>query len=174
MSTESKVVEVPASKAAESFKTLVGGSELEVTLLDGTKETVCIRKLAVKMYPELYRKLTDELGKLAIYLMRSPRAEAPGAEKVWAAATVEFVESLTVDSHEAALLEGEKLNAAFFERWRQRQERDRALLPKQDMGEVLLLMEKLEKQNPELLARVMKQVGATLPSSSPSLSASPG
>ncbi len=167
-----------SNKAAENFKTLVGGTVMSVLTLDG-EEAIFVRQLPVKAYPDLFRCLGDEIARVCLYTMRAgPVSGETSNLKLQTSgnlessnfklpASVEWVEALLPESHEAILKEGEKLNAAFFGRWLERKRTAEALLPKTDMAEVAAIIGVLEKSNPEALERLMAKAVSILPATAP-------
>jgi len=123
------------------FNTLLGQKNITVTAVDGTTESVTIRSLPVKFFPELLGAFTDELKKASLY----------------AGKPVGWVENLTPESHELVITEGDSLNADFFGRWLARRKAAELLLPKRDVGEILGLLEVMQKSNPQLLDKLMSQ-----------------
>ena len=85
-------------------ETLRGGQDLHVQLDDGATETVLVRQLPVKDFEIWLASLDDE-----------PRAAELlcGRDEGWG-------DRLSVESLEAVILAGERLNRDFFERWLQR------------------------------------------------------
>lgn len=103
--------------------TLLGGVEVEVTKLDGTKETVRVGQLKIRQF-QLFLEATDDESKLVEILT--------GKDAPW-------VDSLTPQSHVAVIEKGEAVNADFFAQWfRRKIERQKKL-----MGEVPEAMLKL-------------------------------
>jgi len=92
------------SKEPTKTETLLGGAIASVTMRDGKTEEVTIRQLPVKLFPVLLAAQDDE-GKLAELYCDKP----PG----WA-------DALSIDSFEAVITEGERINSDFFSRWVQR------------------------------------------------------
>jgi hypothetical protein len=123
------------------FATLVGGMELRVEMLDGSSETVRVRQVPVKLYPEMAKALTDEL-KMAELLCDKPAA---------------WVENLTPESHEQIITEGERINARYFFSWIERSKKNAQRAPKPDMGEIVQIIEVLQRANPAMLEGVMQK-----------------
>lgn len=143
-------METNESKAG-NFATLMGGSEVVVVKADGTDELVKVKQLAIKLFPKLLACGPNELAKVELYCDRP---------EGWS-------ETLTPKSHEEIILEGDKLNADFFGRWRTRTEAAKALLPKENMGDIVQMIEVLQKTNPALMDDLLKKATATLPNSAP-------
>lgn len=82
-------------------ETLRGGQQIPVTLQDGASDSVFVRQLPVKEFEPWLGCLDDE-----------PRAAELmcGKESGWG-------DRLTVESLEAVIATGERLNRDFFERW---------------------------------------------------------
>lgn len=111
MNTETSVATSPALKAAlaagpTSLETALGGVEIEVGNLDGTKETIKVRQLPVKDYKSALNALAIEVDFLALVCDRNP---------VW-------VEGLHPRSYTILALEAERQNVDFFD-WSVRQTR---------------------------------------------------
>lgn len=126
---------------------------MTATLLDGTTCVVQVQRLRVKDFPRYLAAMPDECRQVEVLC---------GQEPGWA-------ESLTIESHEAILAEGEKLNADFFSRWLERRKAREAKLPKADMGEVVQMIEALSKSNPGLLDDLSRKALGASRSSSPTL-----
>jgi len=95
-------------------ETLMGGITYVATKTDGTSETVTIRQLPIKLFPELLSHLENESAMAELFCARS---------QGWA-------DTLTPDSFEHIVTEGERLNNDFFLRWVQRRvARQERLLP---------------------------------------------
>lgn len=104
-----------------AFETLMGGTQLEVNFRNGTSDTVLVRQLAVKLFPELLQAAGDEPRLVELYCEKQPG---------WS-------DTLTNESFEAVILEGQRVNADFFGRWLARQrDRMRAIMP--DLEERLI------------------------------------
>lgn len=83
------------------IETLLGGSELTVTHLGGITEMVRVRQLPIRDYPRLLDLALDEPRKVELLCDRP---------EGWA-------DRLTLESAEAVIEEGDRLNADFFGRW---------------------------------------------------------
>lgn len=77
---------------------------MTVTKLDGSTETVFVRVLPVRDFPRLLGSLEDEPAMAEVF------CDQPSG---WAG-------QLNLESLEAVVLKGEKLNEDFFSRWAQR------------------------------------------------------
>lgn len=90
---------------------LINGKSQEVKFVDGTAETVTVRRLPVKCFPAYLAGFEDEVATVALF------TDKP----------VEWVERLSLDSFQAIIEEGERLNLdslqAFSERRRARCEK---------------------------------------------------
>jgi len=98
------------------WETLLGGMKTLVQFRDPkfAAEEVQVRQLAIEHYPELLKVMDDECAMVEMFC---------GKEKGWAV-------SLTPDSFERVITEGERLNGDFFSRWVQRrQKRAEQLMP---------------------------------------------
>jgi len=113
-----------------NMATLYGGSELTVTYRDGRTEVVKVRQLIIDDYPKLLKVLDDEPAQIDFVCDR------PNG---WS-------NTLALESFEAVLQEGDKLNEAFFTRWLQRR------------------MNKQEKLLPGLGEKIQNQVVTSLSS----------
>jgi len=89
----------------DGMETVCGGAVVVVELVNGGKEEVKVKQLAVKDYPRLLELQGDEVELVAFYC---------GKERAWA-------EGLAPAYHEKVIAEGERLNGDFFGRWFQRQ-----------------------------------------------------
>jgi hypothetical protein len=103
----------PASDSATTAM-LFGGVTLTVETNHGTKESVRVRQVPVREFPKYLEVMEDEC-RFVEFLCEKP----PG----WS-------DSLTPESSEQIVLEGEKVNSDFFSRWvRRRLERQEKLMP---------------------------------------------
>lgn len=125
----------------KQFATLVGGIDLSITKLDGSTESVKVRQLPVKLFPQYLATMLDEQKQVELLCDRQPG---------WA-------DTLTPDSHELIVMEGEKLNRDFFSRWLQRKKEREALIPKPSTGEVVAMLEAINRANPALLEDLMQK-----------------
>lgn len=91
-------------KTENTMATLLGGETMEVTFLDGAKETVKVCQLPVSLF-QAYLDATDDETKLAQLLT--------GKDEQW-------VDFLTPESHAALIEKGEGINGDFFARWLRR------------------------------------------------------
>ena len=94
-----------------STATLTEGTELSVALVDGSTETVRVRKLPIEEYPQYLRSMGDESAQAELLC---------GKPAGWAA-------ELTRESREAVIDAGDDLNADFFSRWIQSDAAQQAL-----------------------------------------------
>jgi hypothetical protein len=115
-------------------ETLVGGLEVEVALTAGGKEKVFIRQIPVRLMPQMLASLEDENRLVELF------CEKP--EK-WS-------DTLTVESFEKLVTEGERLNADFFSRWVQRR------------------LSRQEKVMPGITEKLARSAGLPSPTGSPS------
>lgn len=83
---------------------LYGDREMTVTKTDNSTETVKVRQLLVKHFPEFIKLIEDEPKQVEFYC---------GKPDGWS-------DSLTVNSFEEVLKTGDEMNKDFFERWVQR------------------------------------------------------
>ena len=86
------------------LNTILGGSILNITKLDGGKEDVKVLQLPIKKYPA-YLAVIEEEDKMIELLCDKPSG---------------FSETLMPESWEAVIVLGETLNSDFFWRWVQR------------------------------------------------------
>ena len=94
--------------------TLLGGLPLKVTYQDGSSEELTIKQLPVKQMLPLLKAIDDEPAMAELFC---------GKPEGWSA-------SLTPESFELVVEEGDKLNRDFFVRWVQRrQRRMKSLVP---------------------------------------------
>lgn len=102
---------------------LTGGTQLNVQHTDGSGETVTVRLLKIREFPE-YLRLTDQEEGLAAFLC--------GKETAWA-------ESLCVDSLLDVCDKGHELNFSNACRWGQRRANiNEALLPIAQRGQEII------------------------------------
>lgn len=138
-----------------TFAALLGGIDLTVSFADHTVvgAVVKVRQLPVKLFPAYLATMNNETAQVELL------CDKPAG---WA-------ESLTRESHEAIIEAGDKLNADFFGRWLERKKKRKALLPKPEIGEVVSIIDALQKSNPGLLDELMKKAsaGESSPSTSP-------
>lgn len=83
------------------LETIIGSKEIEVTLTDGTKQSVTIRKISIRQMQKLLNVMQDDRGRAALY------TDKP----------LDFVDQLDDDSFLAVLKEGRLLNFSRFENW---------------------------------------------------------
>jgi hypothetical protein len=96
------------------IETLMGGKVVTVALRDGAKEEITVQQLAVAQMPRMLAVIEDEAAMVELFCSKP---------KGWAT-------TLTPESHEEIVTEGERLNADFFGRWVQRQlQRRERLVP---------------------------------------------
>lgn len=84
-----------------SIETLFGGVEVPITMLDGTAGRVTVRQLPIRVMPALLLAQDDEAASIELY------CDKPAG---WA-------DTITRDSAERIVVEGERINADFFARW---------------------------------------------------------
>jgi hypothetical protein len=109
----------------DKMQTLLGYSEVPVTFATGETATVKIRQLPVRLLSAYLLKIDDEAGAVELFT-NQPEG--------WA-------DTLTLESFEAILKEGERLNSESFFAWlRRRVERQERIAPGTtgDAGKVLL------------------------------------
>ena len=104
-----KVANAPRRTMSESnqLEVLNGGAYVEVQHLDGTKEKLFVRKVSLKTLP-LYASAFGTEGKEALFYAGNGHSE-------------EWLENLTLESCEALIQEGRRLNFPPLERFRDRQ-----------------------------------------------------
>lgn len=139
------------------MNTLTGGRELDVAKLDGSRETVFVRQLPVRLFQSYMATMQDEAKQVELLCSK---------EAGWA-------DGITLASHEEILQAGNKLNSDFFSRWLERQKERAAMLPKPDVGEAVKILEALQRSNPALVESMIRQA-ATSNSSSPTSPLPPG
>src|SRR6266481_4341926 len=101
MSTQERTQTNPIVQLPNSMETLLGYADVEVTYLNGEKETVRVRQFKVSECAD-YMKVMDYEDRAIAFLARKPES--------WA-------DTLTVESWEKIITEGERLNGDFFSRW---------------------------------------------------------
>jgi hypothetical protein len=84
-----------------STETLFGGAEIEVHLVAGGTEKVFVRQIPVRLMPQMLANLEDENRLVELF------CDKPDG---WS-------DSITPESFEKVVFEGERLNADFFSRW---------------------------------------------------------
>lgn len=92
-------------------ETLYDGTDLPVTLLDGSTRMVKVRKISRKAFPAFASTFGDEDLEVAFYL--GEPANGNGAPSI--------VEQLTEESFDAVMQEGHRLNFTRFGHWFGRQ-----------------------------------------------------
>lgn len=96
------------------LETIRGGVDLEVQLIGGGTETVFVKQIPIRQMPQLLAALEDEPRMVEIFCDRP---------EGWS-------DTLTPESFERLVAEGDRLNAVFFSRWlRRRLDRQERLLP---------------------------------------------
>lgn len=99
---------------SSATETLMGGAPCTANKQDGTQEAVAIRQLPIKLFPDLLAAVENESAMIELFC-----AKPAG----WA-------ETLTLESFEQIVNEGERLNSDFFSRWAQRRiARQEKLMP---------------------------------------------
>lgn len=102
------------TKMPDPMTTLIGGTEITVTKIDGSVEVVKVIQVPIKLFPKYAEALEDEPKLVALIT---------GKDQAW-------VDSLTHESFEAVISTGEALNKDFFGRWLQRRlERQERMFP---------------------------------------------
>jgi hypothetical protein len=91
-------------------ETMNGGTNLEVTLRDGTKATIFVRQLPARKMNDLMLAQENEAAIIDLACTLNGKAVLP-----------DFVDSLSEESHVAAIAEIERINSDFFIKWGQRQ-----------------------------------------------------
>lgn len=114
--------------------TLFGASPLEVTLASGDSQQVFVHQLPIRQMPELLAVMDDE-NRLAELYCQQPQG--------WS-------DTLTRESSEAVVIEGERLNGDFFSRWVGRR------------------LARQEKVMPGITEKLAHNAGLPLPTGSPS------
>jgi hypothetical protein len=96
------------------LETIRGGVDLEVQLIGGGTEAVFVRQMPIRQMPQLLAALEDEPRMVELFCDRP---------EGWS-------DTLTPESFERLVAEGDRLNAVFFSRWlRRRLDRQERLLP---------------------------------------------
>lgn len=106
--------------------TIAGGVEIEITLRDGTKETVKVRQIPVSKIQDFVAALGDEAKAVDLYC---------GKDKGWS-------DTLELKSVNDIAEKGQQINLPFFEAWWTRQAKWRKSL---NTGAVAELEAKLVK-----------------------------
>jgi hypothetical protein len=102
-----KTIELEVVREREAMVTIAGGVELEVTHIDGKKETVKVRQIPATKLEEFMTHLADEATSLRIY------CDKPS----------EWADTLTHDSINAICDKGHEINSPFLEAWCRRRAR---------------------------------------------------
>lgn len=125
----------------DSNAALFGSVEAVALKQNGTTETVSIFQLPVRKFRDVQSRLKDEGALIELYCDKPPK---------WA-------DDLTPESHERLLGHAKEINGDFFSRWLERQKQTDELLPKADMGQLALMLDAMQKQNPKLLEDLMSK-----------------
>ncbi|MDB6024005.1 MAG: hypothetical protein JWM68_228 [Verrucomicrobiales bacterium] len=90
-------------KGPTSTETLLGGIDVLVSFKEqsAASEPVKVLQLPVSSFPKLMAQMDDEVETIAIFT---------GKTRAWA-------DSISMESHEAIIIEGERINGDFFGRW---------------------------------------------------------
>jgi hypothetical protein len=86
---------------ATPFETIIGGTDAIVTLRDKSSEAVFIHQLPIEQFPKLLSVQDDEPKMVELFCQKQPG---------WAS-------TLSLESIEHVIAEGERLNSDFFSRW---------------------------------------------------------
>jgi hypothetical protein len=121
-------------------ETLFGGMEFEADLAVGGTEKVFIRQIPIRQMPRMLAALEDE-NRLVELFCDKPEG--------WS-------DTLTVESFEKLVTEGERLNADFFSRWVQRR------------------LTRQEKVMPGITEKLARNAGLPSPTGSPSAPSAAG
>ncbi|MCL4179172.1 MAG: hypothetical protein KJ072_15700 [Verrucomicrobia bacterium] len=116
-----------------STETLFGGAELEVNLVAGGTEKVFVRQFPIRLMPQMLTYLENE-SRLVELFCDKPEG--------WS-------DSITVESFERVVQEGERLNTDFFIRWFHRR------------------LTRQEKVMPGITEKLVRNAGLPLPTGSP-------
>lgn len=92
-------------KANDELIVIAGGVDLEVTRLDGTRETVKVRQIPISKFNEYIRTMGDEAGTIELYTDRKK----------------EWIDTLDTPSAFKILDTGQELNLPFLQAWFRRQ-----------------------------------------------------
>jgi hypothetical protein len=95
----------PSSRPDNELITISGGVELEVTHLDGSKETVKVRQIPISQIQKFALAMGNEAELIALY------CDKP---KDW-------TDSLKLESANAVADKGQEINLPFFAAWYRRQ-----------------------------------------------------
>lgn len=91
----------PHSKGPTGVETLFGGADVTVIMLDGTEQRVMVRQLPIRAMPALLLAQDDEAASIELY------CDKPAG----------WTDTITRDSAERIVTEGERINSDFFGRW---------------------------------------------------------
>lgn len=140
------------------IETLFGAINLQVTLLNGKEEVVIVRQIPIRLMPQYQSALNNE-PRMVELLCDKPEG--------WS-------DTIAIRSFEQIVIEGERINADFFGRWRERQKARENLIPKADIEEISAMLEAVERASPGSLNAFLKGTAATpSPSPSPALPSDP-
>jgi hypothetical protein len=126
-------------------ETLLGETEIKVDRLDGLHAIAKIQQLPLAKMAELAAALSDEVAMVKLF---------SGLD----------ANELTRESAEAIVVEGERINMDFFERWDTRRKSRSAMIPKQSPEDIAALITALAKTNPDLVKAAF--AGSLSPTSS--------
>ena len=124
----------PQETNSNGFAAIIGGVKMRAEFIDGSCEDVMVRQLPIRLYKE-YLEAQDSEAKILSVLCGKP---------------VEWADGLKIESFEAILDEGEKINADFFSRWVKRQ------------------FARKERIMPGIADKLMRQIMSDLKTTSPS------
>ena len=135
----------PMTTPTPDLTTLLGFVELNIILIEDTKEIVKVRQLKMRQMPAYQAVFNDEGATIELFCERP---------KGWA-------DTLTPESWEQIIIEGEKLNLSFLERHAARaRARGEKIAPGAEERMQLLLAERLL---PQLLTSLPKPDSAPRP-----------
>lgn len=138
---------------ATKNETLLGGADVAVIFRDGTSETIKVRQLPIRLFQMYLAAIDQEARQVELYCDKPEK---------WS-------DTLTNESFELIIEEGERINRDFFSRWKVRREKRQELLPKRDEAAEVRMIELLQKNNPALLQSIIMQAAASnSPTPSPS------
>jgi len=109
----------------DALITVAGGEEMEVTHLDGTKESVKVRQIPATKLQTFMQKLGDEATSVAIYCDKD----------------LKWVDTLDLSSVNAVVEKGNEINAPFLNAWLRRQAKWREMM---SVGAIADLQKKVQ------------------------------
>lgn len=124
-------------------ETLFGGAQVSLVFRDGTHGTVLVKQLSIDEFPKLLGALDNELAQVELYCDRP----------------MGWAKTLSPESHELVITEGDRLNTDFFSRWLHRQ------MARQERVRPGMTEKLLEQATERLLSQALQNGSPKPPSS---------